>query len=420
MAEALSDCDLQSLGKLLRAKDNFDFGLVFEVNLQWIDALTVKGYGLERKRIGNMTRDCAHYRFPSISCFIAHIQQLKKGMKEKDGVDPEEHDRLADLKEALFDDGVCQECALYITINMDKLLKRNKQCNTMIKNICCGNREVTESTMIEEFSFEVDDCLNGGCNLSMAIPCMQYVQCNKIIMNRRNLWMNHIFVGLNVMIFSIHHACKQHIDGKGHTEYLTATAFSNLAIFLFQIIRNLSSWKRRHWKSLLRGNSELIFDFIAFQLEHEFYLLHERGKFVLFSLLILMSKAVHKMHNNFVGALNITKLQEWCQRLMMRNFQKFLDEETLAVSFMFLNVPWFVGEMNHMINRRLRKVQDLKWKDMQCQRGKCSIRRNNSVLRKCGSCRCVRYCSRRCQKRDWNEHKSQCRKLKQYIRNSED
>jgi hypothetical protein len=39
---------------------------------------------------------------------------------------------------------------------------------------------------------------------------------------------------------------------------------------------------------------------------------------------------------------------------------------------------------------------------------------SSSALKKCSTCKCVRYCSEKCQLNNWNEHKTLCKRLKDF------
>ena len=145
----------------------------------------------------------------------------------------------------------------------------------------------------------------------------------------------------------------------------------------------------------------------------------------MYHLLILICYAAHEMKSkwfdrcsNTVKKYKIEKFRGWCQRLKKENVMKWKECEsarTVAMSFLCLKVEGFADEMCDMTSQCLTRLHDLKWRDMQCQRVECGRQRSSCKLRKCSSCKVVRYCSRRCQKRAWNAHKWQCRKLK-YLR----
>ena len=35
----------------------------------------------------------------------------------------------------------------------------------------------------------------------------------------------------------------------------------------------------------------------------------------------------------------------------------------------------------------------------------------NNNLKKCGSCKCVAYCGKQCQRADWRRHKGECKRM---------
>ena len=374
---------------------------------------------IKPKNQGNV---CGHHQYPTIPAFITHMIQLYKDQNEcSDEI--EEH-RIANQRHALFDDGICRRCALYITVNMENVLK-NKKISSV--NIYRGGIRINA---LHSYFHSVDEHYGGSNDLSLLIACLQYSQCSKVIFNRSNLWIHYLFQEFHATVSSLNYICKM-VAGD-NAEYaetqpqdLTA-AFRNLSVCLLQIVRNLSDWKREHWALILTSKSmetcrfNVCLDFIKFQLEHGFYLRvqDEYGLSTMYSFLIFICCAVYEMkkkwfkrYNNKRAKYDIIKLQEWCQSL---NSLKPLNMGTrnLELSFMYLGKPEFMGNMHDIIQQNMITVAHEKWQDMQCQREQCTQRRCCCKLKKCSSCKVVRYCSRRCQKRAWKAHKSECLKLR--------
>ncbi len=78
--------------------------------------------------------------------------------------------------------------------------------------------------------------------------------------------------------------------------------------------------------------------------------------------------------------------------------QEFREQRTLykgyAMADLFEKYP---------IENGLRILKNV-WNLKECQ----FCQRKNKVLRMCKSCRAIFYCSKKCQKRDWKDHKKQC------------
>lgn len=143
----------------------------------------------------------------------------------------------------------------------------------------------------------------------------------------------------------------------------------------------------------------------------------------MYYLLLLICYAVHEMKSQWFGEYSTTatkydidKFKGLCQGLNKENVLSKLngDHLGLAVAFLFfsLELEPIADEMKDMIDQCLRTSYHIQWLDMRCQDRKCGNGRSSCKLRKCSSCKVVRYCSRRCQKRAWNSHKRQCLKLK--------
>lgn len=416
-----SNLTFPEISNLLEMNDSAElrdhYQLLCEANRKWINALIVKGYAMEQARIRHKDMDCGHHQYPSIPAFISDMIKLADAKRKC--TDEKEEDRLQKLKHKLFDDGICKECALYITVNMDRLLTDNKISSVKVSS---GGKQVDT---IHIRQHDVHEYVIGANNVSLLIPCMQYPQCHKVIFNQSNLWITHLFHEFNATVISLHFICNEVKEGKRDcNSHLIAAAFSNLAVFLFQMIRNLSDWKRQQWAMVLASKCESChldqwLDFVGLQLESGCYQKHQYGLQTMYCFLVLIccavkqmnSKWFHKMktsgkYSRILIQFNAEKLRKWCRKL------KRMKSQNLELSFMYLEHTVFVDNMHKIINQNIRTVAHAKWQDMQCQRRGCGHRRSCCTLRKCSSCKVARYCSRRCQKRSWNAHKSECYRLR--------
>merc|ERR1712087_163473 len=69
-----------------------------------------------------------------------------------------------------------------------------------------------------------------------------------------------------------------------------------------------------------------------------------------------------------------------------------------------------------MVLQMLQEIKEMQWRRVKCQNAFCAVSRedleaDSKRMYKCKTCRCARYCSRRCQKVDWLIHKPLCAKL---------
>ena len=400
-------------------------------NRPGIHALLVKGYGAEQSRIRDMDSKCAHHKFGSSSAFIAHIQQLNRDHRRCiENQNYRGQEQIGNVLHELFNVGFCKKCALFVSVHFRELMKNRR--NVLHLSVGkMGTQYKVKTT--SSFSWDIEEYLNGAHNMCLLIPCMQYMQCNYFILNQSTLWTANLLNEMYTMIFSLHRASAQIIDGEIDRErhlQLIGHAFRVLAIHLFQIIRNLSSWKQDHWLTLLTSKCdhyplEMFMEFVALQLEHELYKQFQYGWETMYCMLMLICCAVHQMRMKWfkqyqwkifrVYKYNVTKLRRWCRKLKKKQWPK-LESTLLVLSFAYLDQKLCAENMYLMIREHLMEVRKLKWLDMQCQRGECSARRSSRSLRKCAGCQVVRYCSRKCQKREWKAHKPLCQRLASFQR----
>eukprot|EP01084_Bolivina_argentea_P202850 346511_1 len=115
--------------------------------------------------------------------------------------------------------------------------------------------------------------------------------------------------------------------------------------------------------------------------------------------------------------LDLIKPKLYRIRKMFKNHKEvFRKAENL---FSLLDVLKNNVQRKMMINSIWVQVHNdytVRWRNMMCHNSKCAIQRKctkHSKLYKCKSCRITRYCSKQCQKIDWNRnnHKKYCKKI---------
>lgn len=78
---------------------------------------------------------------------------------------------------------------------------------------------------------------------------------------------------------------------------------------------------------------------------------------------------------------------------------------------------WIAYAMHHLCMAALRHVSRGEPFEIRAmgvhECSGCGVHRDETTLRACGGCGCVRYCSTACQKKDWQqEHKKVCRSMR--------
>ena len=67
-----------------------------------------------------------------------------------------------------------------------------------------------------------------------------------------------------------------------------------------------------------------------------------------------------------------------------------------------------------IVGAKTEGEDEFRWYMRKCN--VCGLTQKQKKLKKCGSCKCVFYCSLECQKRDWKDHKKVCKTLTVYRR----
>ena len=149
--------------------------------------------------------------------------------------------------------------------------------------------------------------------------------------------------------------------------------------------------------------------------------------------LILVTVGLQKMKSEWYKKLpikkyfRVKKLMKWLDHIKTR----FGKEKT---HFGVMRNPYYGAIVSSFISLKREKdastfyetvmnlgeqVWNTKWNSVKCQNFACDKKRTDvEKFYKCKKCRVIRYCSKRCQKMDWNRdnHKRYCRKFRKLRR----
>eukprot|EP01083_Nonionella_stella_P043472 117258_1 len=380
------------------------------IQLEWIaKKFVVEGVDIESSRLRRINKNCTHLQFASTETFIQHTQKLLQKAKTNDKY------WVAEKKmHHLIGDGFCKECSLYVAANIKEITNDEQKVLFHF-----GNGFTLKYVTCEEIS----NMSNYLCNLC------HYWNTAYFMFHQSNLW---------VLLFnSILHYIRE-IEYKGQirmeennnipSEAAECLPYFKLGVVLLQIIRNYHVIKAKHWHELLRPNSYLpndsIFriwlDFIIKQLRLKIYLYATFGVESMYCFIILIMICLKRMKTAWFTMLE--------QRNDFEGLPKAFDDLKHLFNDYVCNAQ--CGAIASLID--LEDKNDLdrlyekfeiwtkatnkrKKENMECQYSLCHRTRKKAQLRKCKSCRVARYCSRKCQKRDWNlnHHVTVCEKLRQ-------
>ena len=104
---------------------------------------------------------------------------------------------------------------------------------------------------------------------------------------------------------------------------------------------------------------------------------------------------------------------KFAQYWISQDVRKNVPDCALSTFTIFITYCYSVG-IGKLVQSRYKKMWKIKFQVMKCGNIKCDrIRKDVNKMYKCKGCCLVRYCSKRCQKIDWNayNHKTCCKQL---------
>eukprot|EP01084_Bolivina_argentea_P063098 115259_1 len=175
-------------------------------------------------------------------------------------------------------------------------------------------------------------------------------------------------------------------------------------LLLLPIIVNMSLMKKIHWK-ILGCHFENLLKTITTEFKYNTYLTINFGNIFMNLLLMLMVfilKHTHKNQNKVMKSYNT----QWRHILKKTTDKK---QSAMILQFISLTNNHKLYNLYNSLNEIIVKYDNMRWKKMKCIR--CRVTRQYVDLMKCKSCKVIRYCSKKCQKLDWNRynHRQQCK-----------
>lgn len=99
------------------------------------------------------------------------------------------------------------------------------------------------------------------------------------------------------------------------------------------------------------------------------------------------------------------KLLEILQESLLKRTVAYLVLKSLRRAQRCNTLGWYCDPTNKYVRNLQSIINKRKLEQRQC--GQCQVR-SYEKMRYCGACRRQHYCSRRCQKKDWGQHKLKC------------
>ena len=155
--------------------------------------------------------------------------------------------------------------------------------------------------------------------------------------------------------------------------------------------------------------------FVENQLIHGAFLEFDFGYQCMVCFMVLIRRAVRHIERNrkSEGMRELERrFRKWSEAVMQHSYRETHPcQSQLMSAFGMIGRKQYVKRLDTIIGEMSQSLHKLKWQEMTCQNERCSVRRKDKELRKYGKCQVVRYCSRKCQKKDHASHKADCIRL---------
>eukprot|EP01084_Bolivina_argentea_P038373 70943_1 len=382
--------------------------------------LFIKSYNLEKVKMKDIDKACAHHKYVSTKSFISHIQRLAsqlkyliKKEKEKQGL------HILDTINTLTGDGCCKQCCLEIILTIAKMMP----ITDYITFVDCDNEY--DLLILAKICFA---------------NCLQHLHIADLILNKSSLWIQ-LLKTLEISLEAVETHCKYNCELMKHRQLNNSEliclqgVYSRLLFQLSQIIKNISLFKEYHWKCIVSDRCKYIDSWLKFvqrQLDYSLFAEKEIVKCgypcITGSCFVILICFALKYIQTDTEKYKV--IHKWFSDIRRNNIFEYMMDGNMYIEskqyglimrqqFIFLSDSEYVRTCLKLFHSLSREVYLEKWNGMQCQNMKCSRRRNvrknaKFKFKKCKLCRVARYCSKKCQKYDWNkqDHKLYCRKLK--------
>ena len=376
--------------------------------LSYTRQVLLDGYESEKKRMSNIKNRCHHHHIQFDDCpkkmasYVMKILYLP--LKQLRGTDTytfqnwQEADRICKI----VSNGFCELCAMYLAPKIKVFFRR-------LFSLCSS---LTWSTC---------NILSYICAIILHYPSVVARYCKEA-----NLFWNDISIVL-IASLQLHHLM---ITDSAKKAKLTDHSYNALSRFGTEIIRsshmlktfdhlnaNLVGFLRWLPKDIrIQMNCNLLGSLIPFlnvslMLLSYFHLIERKQ-------LLWNQEEISRFRQQMYAIIKATKTKVETHlgvRVAIRN----RTLKYICLDLLFVTDPNMEDRRGAMRGYRaeFKKIKRAAWeekkREMQCLWKKCNVRAKDmdkDKLYKCSRCKVARYCSRRCQKKDWNIgcHKELC------------
>eukprot|EP01083_Nonionella_stella_P018578 51721_1 len=382
------------------------------------EALLFTGYNdLERPRIKNI--HCGHHKFEKehhdpcayfVNYLMSFLDKIEFANNDSNDISMNSMNTIHDLA----GDGICKRCALLLFIqllNHNSIDKRTE--NKYHKEPKCWMFGGKGKQNIQWIMKQSNTAYQSMAAMLFCIV-MAHPHICAYAFKHTHFWQNAfgIYYGL-ISATSQMKLGDDNEDSNLHHWLL----FNALFCFSLQIIRNMQYCGRIHFEYVVKVFYPKMVEAIPLYFKNQVFLRHEQGKTSMVIIVIFFVYVHHyyirlkaKLPNGIANTI-----EQFYGTLFPKGsngqFMVLLNGEESIIRKNFFLIVEYNDWLHQKMNVFLEKTKAQKWKDIPCCNQYCQMNRNVSKLRKCSGCKLARYCSRKCQKRDWYGHKDICVKL---------
>eukprot|EP01083_Nonionella_stella_P148558 470509_1 len=384
----------------------------------------IGGYKLERKRMFDMKQYCAHRSFPSVSDLLNRGKHLFHQFDRCNVTWGHIEDTREELH-TLFGDGNCNQCCINLTSSFFTITARKYSDATGIwaRNVYDNDHKTNWIVALLTNMMQYPHLCHFIWNSQIHVTLLTELMCILTGVSR----------GCTLEIQRLNDADLR--DDPKALMWTRVIDYNVIMLLQMQLLRNLKLIKKAKWYTLIHCYVIQWMVFILEQLVFRVFKQKEReafGNSVMINFVHLICYAFYylvkypewkkKLFGN--SRTNRFKISGWFEALesLWKDFDSREKDDMDPVSFyvlctlICLQNDEFVVMKHKEIKRLSTMLFRVKWYEMECHNVCCDKRRFNvNEFYKCEGCKVARYCSKRCQKKDWNlyNHESVCNGLKE-------
>eukprot|EP01084_Bolivina_argentea_P150566 262929_1 len=378
----------------------------------------IEGYKLERKRMFDIKQQCTHNTFSSVSSLMNRLKYLMHGFATAPSIG-----HIEDIKDELhqlFGTGNCNNCCIYLLSHLFQIT----------------DKKVMDKAGVWLWSIDANYQPKNSWTLALITSIMQYPHLCDFVWNYshvRVLLLNELVLSLKNLTIASQMERERLNDPEliNHPDarfWIGEIDYCSIALLQLQLMRNFKLIRKKEWYSIM-VTSIYLKEWMVFVLEQLKLKIFFQTEFQRFGNTVMMNfvyiityafglllkypkwrrilKKTFKSHH-----FDISNWFEQLEKLYITEKLKIKDPVHLLVLcwLICLKNEQFVTMQFEEIYILSRDIFKVKWYEIECHNHLCVNRRFMvNKFYKCKQCKVAIYCSKKCQKMDWNNmHRINC------------